>query len=274
MIQKISFHNYKAFERGEIKLKPITILLGANSVGKSSIINLLLMLQQTANSTHYKSALRLHGENVSMGECENIFRNKLTSNNIVIDFEFKSEELKDLLKKDLFNDFISQFFQPIEFLSRFPKETVQKDIEIEIEINQFLNKRREIDEKVYSSKDVFLKLYSVIETLNSNVSKSRKDSDLIRYYLRRNDISLNDKGKIEQLYDFLVEVKKYIRDDTFSLSYELCFVKSSKKEDVLKMHRMSIMHKDKIILNIQFELNKTNSAYNSIDITSDFVKRP
>ena len=51
MIQKISFQNYKAFERGEIKIKPITILLGANSVGKSSIINLLLMLQQTANST-------------------------------------------------------------------------------------------------------------------------------------------------------------------------------------------------------------------------------
>lgn len=67
MIKKIRFVNYKAFKEGEIKIKPITILLGANSVGKSSIVNLLLMLQQTASSNTYKSALRLHGENVSMG---------------------------------------------------------------------------------------------------------------------------------------------------------------------------------------------------------------
>lgn len=84
------------------------------------------MLQQTANSTNYKSALRLHGENVSMGECENIFRNKVTKNNIIVDFEFKDEGLKELLKKDLFNDFIGQLFQPIEFLSRFPEETVKR----------------------------------------------------------------------------------------------------------------------------------------------------
>ena len=122
MIQKISFQNYKAFERGEIKIKPITILLGANSVGKSSIINLLLMLQQTANSTNYKSALRLHGENVSMGECENIFRNKNTENNIIISFEFKDSNLKDLLSKQLLDDLINILFQPISFLSHFYDE--------------------------------------------------------------------------------------------------------------------------------------------------------
>ena len=262
MIQKISFQNYKAFEKGEIKLKPITILLGANSVGKSSIINLLLMLQQTANSTNYKSA-------VSMGECENIFRNKVTKNNIIVDFEFKDEGLKELLKKDLFNDFIGQLFQPIEFLSRFPEETVKKDIEIEI--NQFINKRREIDDRIYHSKDMFLKLFTAIETLNTNIYKNRKQSDIIRYYSKRNEVSLNNKKNIEQLYDFLIEMKKNIKNDMFSLSFELCFVNSNKKEDVLKIHRMSLKQKEKTILNIQFTLNKNNSAYDSIDITSDFV---
>lgn len=38
MIRKISFENYKAFKSGELKLKPITILLGANSVGKAALL--------------------------------------------------------------------------------------------------------------------------------------------------------------------------------------------------------------------------------------------
>ena len=107
MIKKIRFVNYKAFEEGEIKIKPITILLGANSVGKSSIVNLLLMLQQTASSNTYKSALRLHGENVSMGECENMFRNKEASLPIALEFEFESDLLKKSLKNELIEEFVS-----------------------------------------------------------------------------------------------------------------------------------------------------------------------
>ena len=119
MIRKISFENYKAFKSGELKLKPITILLGANSVGKSSIINLLLMLQQTARVSNYKSAFKLHGENVSLGECENLFRNKDTQNNIVIDFEFESKQLSDLLQKQLYEEFIDKIIEPVRFLYRF-----------------------------------------------------------------------------------------------------------------------------------------------------------
>ena len=270
MIQKISFQNYKAFEKGEIKLKPITILLGANSVGKSSIINLLLMLQQSANSTNYKSALRLHGENVSMGECKNIFRNQITNNNIVIDFEFKSEILKDLLKKGLLSDFINQITQPIQFFSRFAENDINQLPNIEF--NQFINKRREIDERLYSSKETFQKLISTIETLNKSIIEDRKQSDFVRYYLRQNEsIRLNDKKLLELIYDFLVEAKK-IKEDIFNLSFELCGVKSN-KEDVLKMCRVTLINNKKQVLNIKFDLNQNNTAYKDIEITSDFTNR-
>lgn len=267
MIQKISFQNYKAFEKGEIKLKPITILLGANSVGKSSIINLILMLQQTANSTNYKSALRLHGENISMGECENIFRNKKIENNIVIDFDFKSENLRDLLRKELFNEFISQLFQPIQFLSRFPDNEIKDSINIELK--QFINKRREIDDKIYHSKDAFIKLLNAIETLNNDIEKTRKSSDLIRYYLKRNEgIIINEKNTLESIYDYLFEIKK-IKDDTFKLSFELCNVKSN-KEDVLKMCQVCLSSNNKNILHFNFTFNQNNSGYKDIIITSEF----
>ncbi len=77
MIEKINFRNYKAFKNGELKLKPITILLGSNSAGKSSIIQLILMLSQTIGTNRNSpNALILNGELAKLGENKNIFHNK------------------------------------------------------------------------------------------------------------------------------------------------------------------------------------------------------
>ena len=70
MIAKLSFKNYKAFLEGSLEFKPLTFLVGANSVGKSSLIQLLLMLQQTAveASDNDRTAFKLNGKNISLGE--------------------------------------------------------------------------------------------------------------------------------------------------------------------------------------------------------------
>jgi predicted ATPase len=262
MIQKISFQNYKAFEKGEIKLKPITILLGANSVGKSSIINLLLMLQQTANSTKYKSALRLHGENVSMGECKNIFRNQDTSQNIVIDFEFKSGEWKGFLTEILFKDFVEQIGNPIRYFFRF----LEKDIDNPIK--QFVDKRGELSPTVYSSKESFMQLINAIEVISKITNY--KQTNIIKYYTRRiKKLTPNDKKSLEKIYDFLSDIKNNIKDDIFNLSFECCHVKSD-NEDVIKINNVILKNSTKQILNLNFELNNNNSAYNNIVIKSDF----
>jgi len=47
-IKSISFKNYKAFfEQQTMQLKPITILIGKNSSGKSSIAKLFLLLENS-----------------------------------------------------------------------------------------------------------------------------------------------------------------------------------------------------------------------------------
>lgn len=51
MIRTIRLQNFKAFEdTGEIELKPITVLAGPNSGGKSSILQSLLLLKQTLDA--------------------------------------------------------------------------------------------------------------------------------------------------------------------------------------------------------------------------------
>jgi predicted ATPase len=48
MIHNITFENYKGFkEKQELKLKPITILIGKNSSGKSALLRLIIMLSKS-----------------------------------------------------------------------------------------------------------------------------------------------------------------------------------------------------------------------------------
>ena len=47
-VQSVSFENYKAFSKKQtMKLKPITILIGRNSSGKSSIAKLFTLLENS-----------------------------------------------------------------------------------------------------------------------------------------------------------------------------------------------------------------------------------
>lgn len=87
--------NYKAFESFSLKFKPLTILLGSNSSGKSAILNSLLMLSQSADSnsnqqsdTIFDGALRLNGNKVGLGETLNVFPSRNPSKEINFSFSF------------------------------------------------------------------------------------------------------------------------------------------------------------------------------------------
>lgn len=109
MIKSIGFENYKAFSNGMLEIKPITVLLGANSSGKSSILQLLLVLEQTLNlSEKYQSALKLNGHYVGMGEPINLFMDRNTEKPLVLKFGIN---VKDFSKKidSEYSEMVSEF---------------------------------------------------------------------------------------------------------------------------------------------------------------------
>ncbi len=62
MIKTLQVQNFKAFQdTGEIEIKPITVLAGPNSGGKSSILQSLLLLKQTLETAEPNVALNLDG---------------------------------------------------------------------------------------------------------------------------------------------------------------------------------------------------------------------
>lgn len=232
MINTISFKNYKAFNKGEIKIKPITILLGANSVGKSSIIQLLLMLQQTALSDKYKSALRLHGEFVSLGENENIFKNKKIENDLEISFNFHNKNLYDLITEELHNNLISSFSGKTALLrSIFTENDNYHNNSMSLE-----NKKNKIwSKKDPKSKTEFLENLSEYIKIFNQEKEFLKDvahqgrrytNHLVNIFDLKNETF--DASSIGDLYD-LIENLKQIKKKDFDITFRIKNIITKKK---------------------------------------------
>lgn len=90
MITQISLENFKAFKQLKgMQIKPVTILCGTNSCGKSSILQSILLIRQTLESQIGKQALLLNGGLVHLGVFENIIFEKKLDREVSFKFSFK-----------------------------------------------------------------------------------------------------------------------------------------------------------------------------------------
>ena len=77
-IRAISVRGFKCFAtESRIEIRPLTILAGANSSGKSSIMQPLLLMKQTLEATYDPGALLLNGPNVKQTAFEQLVSHPL-----------------------------------------------------------------------------------------------------------------------------------------------------------------------------------------------------
>lgn len=90
MLRNISLTNFKSFQSlPGLEIKPITILCGTNSCGKSSILQSILLLKQSLESQDpYKSFL-INGRFVHHGSFKNIIHGKNENDAITFDCTFR-----------------------------------------------------------------------------------------------------------------------------------------------------------------------------------------
>src|SRR5579862_4575814 len=87
MLTELSIKNFKAWrDTGKIRLAPITVFFGSNSAGKTSILQYLLMLRQTAESPDRHRVLHPGDRNtpVELGT----FRDLVFEHNLSNEVEF------------------------------------------------------------------------------------------------------------------------------------------------------------------------------------------
>ncbi len=93
MFTSLRLKNFKAWrDSGEMPLAPVTLLLGSNSTGKSSLIQSLLLLKQTITSPDRSIHLNLGGDEVNdyfnFGHFNDVLTQDATPRQFEISFEF------------------------------------------------------------------------------------------------------------------------------------------------------------------------------------------
>lgn len=90
-ITRFGLRNFKAFRYLEdIEIRPLTVLVGANSTGKSSILQSLLLLKQTSLAGRGEGALKFGGELVQLGNFSTVISDFDTSRDLEYRFTFET----------------------------------------------------------------------------------------------------------------------------------------------------------------------------------------
>ena len=211
--------NIKAFsDSGEIVLKPITILVGKNSCGKSSLLRFPAMLSQTASSNVKEPPVFLFGDNLDYGNFEDVVHGKngksfSFSISYKIDISRNSRFITDLdrvvritrnkalevYKKVTVEATVSRIRKHLKvdrFVVRIEDEVLSElywDTKIKSYVfNAFLvyedNELRQINERILFPKkalsfDKFFPLYDDSYIVKSIIKSNNIEIDLERYIL-------------------------------------------------------------------------------------------
>jgi predicted ATPase len=125
---KLSINNFKTIrELKDFTFNSINIISGVNSSGKTSLIQFLLMLKQTAEAQSTDPALKFDGNWIKLGCPNDLVYEKNVNNHIVFELSFNKDE-------------IDVYFQPV-----YGIENISVKIDYSIK-----------DEKCYCSKICFL----------------------------------------------------------------------------------------------------------------------
>lgn len=94
MLTSLHIKNFKAWkDSGEVRLTPVTLLLGSNSTGKSSLIQSLLLLKQTVASPDRSIHLNLGGDEANdffnFGQFDDVLTSGAENRRFEIEFYFK-----------------------------------------------------------------------------------------------------------------------------------------------------------------------------------------
>lgn len=94
MITKITIHNFKSLENFELDCKGLNVLTGMNGVGKSSIIQALLLLRQSHDRGPLsRFGLTLNGDLVNIGTGQNALFRGAEKEEITFELNFSEEEM-------------------------------------------------------------------------------------------------------------------------------------------------------------------------------------
>src|SRR2546428_7682732 len=105
MLQGLKVSNFKALRDVDVSFPRLTLLLGPNSSGKSSVFQIILAVKQTLESRNPLVPLVLNGRYVQLGSFENLVYGHDLAQRISIQVRFPTPRLKERFSRSSLRGF-------------------------------------------------------------------------------------------------------------------------------------------------------------------------
>lgn len=154
MIEKIGITNFKCFENIDLNLGALNVFSGINGMGKSTVIQSILLLKQSEQQSYLPNNICLNGDYVSLGMAQDILYEhadeeyimfQLLESGSIFNIRVKYVQDLDVLKIDCAEDYhkFALFREPFEYLSAerkgpqviYPKSSFYVDSKSQLGIN-------------------------------------------------------------------------------------------------------------------------------------------
>lgn len=108
MIWKIKVDNFKCFEHIELDISNLNLLSGVNSMGKSTLIQVFLLLRQSYEQNALEKGIYLNGKYTNLGVGRDILYTEAKENRIKFSIEDDSCSLETIYDYNKAADFLKQ----------------------------------------------------------------------------------------------------------------------------------------------------------------------
>lgn len=188
MITKWKLFNFKAIQREtELEFKPLTIFAGANSSGKSTVLQSILLVAQTLSNAVTNRPIVLNGDLVRLGQFDDIKSLGSEASQITIGWELQPNEACKSLKSVDFSAKSAGYFLDVE-------EFVQ-EVQTEISFDSISGKTSADVQQLQPSM-ITMEMQATFRTFEQGFAETRTTDMLVRQssFLDKNEV--DETGKI------------------------------------------------------------------------------
>lgn len=264
MLTHLELTNYRAFKTANLEFKPITVLLGKNNVGKSSLLGFLSILKQTylQLDNNYSSALRINGKYANAGDPRSLFHLGNIDEPLVVNIGFTTEKLTEMI------DELTLEFQ--KQIARYASAVME--LIIPSSNTKMRDERSSLDKLFYLGQVNIVKTRELLTNVayNIEIQIAKKNNDDLKRLERILGPELGRRPNIGFAYkvffgnlnksaiatlDLLEALQNLSTDPVAEISFKLCL-----KEGRLVFSDLGFHLDSKILVNICFDNQILQSA--------------
>lgn len=194
-LRSLSLENFKSVSQQDINFKPLSVIVGANSSGKSTLLQSILLLTQSTQTTSSPGNIRLNGNLTKLGRFQEVLNRQLNGQ----DSPF-NELAKELISKDskrrTIEKELSDLINDIDYFAHKAGEATHED-----EYNQALIEREATVELLIKNNAELIRIFEesdeAIKSLNPDIDQIRITGELFFHNLLITSFKNEDftKGK-------------------------------------------------------------------------------